>query len=337
MRNVLRCNIICCCIFSFRFYCFVSSLPLPVAGTSTAGREAPMRSIGASGASGETPETAQGPLVRMFNFKPLTAVDLQSTQPITHPPINPYLYGPMSKMVTPYNSQQATKKEQVADMFNNISKTYDFLNHFMSLGIDVIWRKIAINELKQDRPRHILDVATGTGDFAFEALSILKPEQITGVDISRGMLDVAEQKIAKRGLGSKFTVKLGDSEQLPFAAGEFDAVTVAYGVRNFENLEKGLADIYRVLRPGGKTVILEFSKPRTFPVKQLYNFYFNYITPGIGKLFSKDARAYSYLPESVAAFPDGSRFTGLMDKVGFGHTKSRPLMFGICSVYTGVK
>src|SRR5438067_4681441 len=243
----------------------------------------------------------------------------------------------MSKTVTPYNNQQATKKQQVADMFNNISKTYDFLNHFMSLGIDIIWRKKAINELKKDQPKRILDVATGTGDFAFEALSILKPKKIIGVDISQGMLDIAQQKITKRGLGDKFEIKLGDSEGLPFSADEFDAVTVAYGVRNFENLEAGLADIYRVLKPGGKAVVLEFSKPKAFPVKQLYNFYFHYITPGIGKLFSKDSRAYSYLPESVAAFPDGSRFTGMMDKVGFKQTNNRPLMFGICSIYTGVK
>ena len=243
----------------------------------------------------------------------------------------------MSKTVTPYQNEQATKKEQVADMFNNISKTYDFLNHFLSLGIDVIWRKMAINELKLDKPQYILDVATGTGDFAFESLKILKPKKIIGVDISRGMLDIADQKIAKRQLSERFEVRMGDSEKLLFADGEFDAVTVAYGVRNFENLEKGLADIQRVLRPGGKAVILEFSKPRVFPVKQLYNFYFNYITPGIGKLFSKDARAYAYLPESVAAFPDGTDFIALMDKVGFKHTKQRPLAFGICSIYTGVK
>jgi len=207
----------------------------------------------------------------------------------------------------------------------------------MSLGIDIIWRKKAINELKNDKPRLILDVATGTGDFAFEALKTLRPEKIIGVDISRGMLDIAEQKIQKRNLGDKFEVKLGDSEKLPFEADEFDAVTVAYGVRNFENLEKGLADIQRVLKPGGKAVVLEFSKPRVFPVKQLYNFYFNYITPGIGKLFSKDARAYSYLPESVAAFPDGKKFVSLMEKVGFKSTKHRPLLFGICSIYTGIK
>lgn len=243
----------------------------------------------------------------------------------------------MNKTITPYQDEQVAKKQQVADMFNNIAKTYDFLNHFLSLGIDIIWRKKAINELKKDKPALILDVATGTGDFAFEALSALKPEKIIGVDISQGMLDIAQQKITKRNLGHQFEVKLGDSEKLPFGDDGFDAVTVAYGVRNFENLETGLADMLRVLKPGGKAVILEFSKPKAFPIKQLYNFYFNYITPGIGKIFSKDSRAYAYLPESVAAFPDGRNFVALMDKVGFKNTKNRPLAFGICSIYTGVK
>jgi demethylmenaquinone methyltransferase/2-methoxy-6-polyprenyl-1,4-benzoquinol methylase len=243
----------------------------------------------------------------------------------------------MSKIVIPYQNSEGTKKQQVADMFNNISKTYDFLNHFLSLGIDIIWRKKAINELKKDHPQLILDVATGTGDFAFEALKILHPKKIIGVDISRGMLDIADKKIQQRNLSGKFEVKLGDSEKLPFEDNGFDAVTVAYGVRNFENLEMGLADIRRVLKRGGKAVILEFSKPKAFPVKQLYNFYFNYITPGIGKLFSKDARAYSYLPESVAAFPDGVAFIALMEKVGFKNTICRPLAFGICSIYSGIK
>ena len=222
-------------------------------------------------------------------------------------------------------------------MFNNISKTYDFLNHFLSVGIDVIWRKIAIGELKKDKPQFILDVATGTGDFAFEAIKILHPKKIIGVDISQGMLSIAQKKIDKRSMQNRFEVRLGDSEKLLFNDSEFDAVTVAFGVRNFENLEAGLADICRVLKPGGKAVVLEFSKPRVFPVKQLYHFYFNYVTPLIGKVFSKDARAYSYLPESVAAFPDGERFVALMQKVGFKNTKQRPLAFGICSVYTGVK
>lgn len=243
----------------------------------------------------------------------------------------------MSKQVTPYTNSQATKKEQVADMFNNISGTYDFLNHFLSLGIDVIWRKKAIRELLKDQPQYILDVATGTGDFAFEALTILKPKKIIGVDISKGMLDVARQKIQQRNLNEVFEVRLGDSEKLLFDDHTFDAITVAYGVRNFEDLDKGLSDMRRVLKPGGKVVILEFSKPKVFPVKQGYNFYFKYITPTIGRLFSKDASAYTYLPESVANFPDGNEFITRMTQAGFRDAKSRSLAFGICSIYTGIK
>ena len=222
-------------------------------------------------------------------------------------------------------------------MFDNISGRYDFLNHFLSLGIDTIWRKKAIRSLKKLQPRQVLDVATGTGDFAFETLRILKPEKIIGVDISAGMLEVAREKIAKRGVGDKFEVVLGDSEGLPFPDNAFDAVTVAFGVRNFEHLQQGINDMYRVLRPGGQVVILEFSKPRVFPVKQLYRFYFNYVTPFIGRVFSKDARAYSYLPESVAHFPDGKDFEAVMQRAGFRTTVSRPQTFGICTIYTGVK
>lgn len=243
----------------------------------------------------------------------------------------------MSKTVRPYQDSDATKKEQVASMFNNISGTYDFLNHFLSLGIDMIWRKIAIRELIQDKPKYILDVATGTGDLAFEAIQTLKPEKVIGIDISNGMLGIAREKILKRKMQDKFEVHLGDSEKLLFENDTFDAVTVAFGVRNFEDLEKGLSDMLRVLKPGGKVVILEFSKPKVFPVKQAYNFYFKYITPAIGRIFSKDSSAYSYLPESVASFPDGEKFNSLMQKVGFQNTKYRPLTFGICSIYIGVK
>jgi len=243
----------------------------------------------------------------------------------------------MPKTVTPYSDKNATKKQQVATMFNNISKTYDFLNHFLSLGIDIIWRRIAIKELSGNRPKLLLDIATGTGDFAFEAISILKPEKIIGVDISEGMLAIAAEKIKKRGLENIFEVQSGDSEKLMFDSDTFDAVTVAYGVRNFENLEKGLKDMLRVLKPDGKTVILEFSKPKRFPVKQLYNFYFHYITPAVGNFISKDSRAYKYLPESVRDFPDGDSFIELMQKVGYRNTKCRVLAFGICSIYTGVK
>lgn len=242
-----------------------------------------------------------------------------------------------SDTIKPYQNNDVSKKEQVADMFNNISGTYDFLNHFMSLGIDIIWRKKAIRLLKPSAPQYLLDVATGTGDFAVEALRQLKPTKIIGVDISPGMLAVATEKIAKKGLGNRFEVQLGDSEHLHFDDNTFDAVTVAFGVRNFENLEKGLADICRVLRPGGKAVILEFSKPRAFPVKQLYQFYFNKITPFIGRFFSKDRRAYGYLPESVAAFPDGQPFTDLLRRVGFRETQRLPQTFGICTIYVGTK
>ena len=243
----------------------------------------------------------------------------------------------MNENITPYHSKTATKKEQVASMFDNISGTYDFLNHFMSLGIDIIWRKKAIKELLSIQPKVMLDVATGTGDFAFEAIKILKPDHIIGVDISQGMLDVAVKKIKERQLQHVFSVALGDSEGLQFPDDKFDAITVAFGVRNYENLEKGLADMYCVLKPGGKIVILEFSKPRAFPIKQGYNFYFKHITPLLGKLFSKDERAYSYLPESVAAFPDGNDFVRLMSKVGFAGAKDRRLTFGVSAIYTGIK
>jgi demethylmenaquinone methyltransferase/2-methoxy-6-polyprenyl-1,4-benzoquinol methylase len=243
----------------------------------------------------------------------------------------------MNEKITPYQSETATKKEQVAEMFNNISGTYDFLNHFLSLGIDILWRKKAIRELSSLKPRVILDVATGTGDFAFEAIKILQPEKVIGVDISVGMLDVARKKILERNLQHIFTVRTGDSEGLEFEDDHFDAITVAYGVRNYENLEKGLADMFRVLKPEGKIVILEFSKPQRFPIKQGYNFYFKYVTPFFGRLFSKDKRAYTYLPESVAAFPDGKIFTELLEKVGFSQTKHISLTFGISSIYTGIK
>ena len=242
-----------------------------------------------------------------------------------------------SQTVKPYKDTDAAKKQQVADMFNNISGTYDFLNHFMSLGIDIVWRKKAIRALKVSKPQRLLDVATGTGDFALEAIKILQPRKVIGVDISSGMLAVAREKIVEKGLEDQFEVALADSENLPFADEAFDAVTVAFGVRNFENLEQGLADIYRVLKPGGKAVILEFSKPKGFPVKQLYHFYFNRITPFIGKVFSKDYRAYSYLPESVAQFPDGKQFTEILRHVGFYEARARPQTFGICTIYMATK
>lgn len=237
-----------------------------------------------------------------------------------------------SSAVKPY-TKEGSKKEQVADMFNNISPTYDLLNRFMTMGIDTIWRKKAIRSLKSLHPETILDVATGTGDFALEAIRILNPKKIIGLDISQGMLDVAKEKIKKRGLENQFEVVLGDSESLPFADNTFDAITVAFGVRNFENLEKGLTDILRVLKPGGKAVVLELSNPTAFPIKQLFHFYFHQVTPALGKLISKDKRAYQYLPESVAKFPDGERFAEITRNVGFSSCKVRVQTFGFCTIY----
>jgi demethylmenaquinone methyltransferase/2-methoxy-6-polyprenyl-1,4-benzoquinol methylase len=238
--------------------------------------------------------------------------------------------------VVPYKNKQEGKKEQVAEMFNNISKRYDLLNHVLSLGIDIIWRKKAIKMLQKDKPKLILDIATGTGDFAIEALA-LNPDKIIGVDISSGMLEEGKKKMKKRNLEHLIDLQMGDSEKLLFEDNKFDAVIVSFGVRNFETLEKGIADMYRVLKPGGKTVIVEFSKPKKFPMKQGYNLYFKYILPQIGKLVSKDDSAYTYLPESVQAFPDGNDFLAVLEKVGFKNTKCKPLTFGISSIYIGEK
>ncbi len=238
--------------------------------------------------------------------------------------------------VVPYKNASENKKTQVAQMFNSIAGKYDFLNHFLSAGIDIYWRKKAIRLLQKSQPKQILDIATGTGDFAIEALRV-NPDKITGIDISDGMLAVGREKLQKKGLTAKIELLNGDSENLQFEAGTFDAVTAAFGVRNFENLEKGLSEMNRVLKPGGKVVILEFSKPTAFPMKQTYNFYFKNILPVFGKIISKDQAAYTYLPESVQAFPDGPAFLAIMEKVGFKNTQWQSLTFGICSIYSGTK
>jgi demethylmenaquinone methyltransferase/2-methoxy-6-polyprenyl-1,4-benzoquinol methylase len=238
--------------------------------------------------------------------------------------------------VVPYKDQEAGKKKQVAQMFNSIAKRYDFLNHFLSAGIDIYWRKQAVKLLEKSKPQLILDIATGTGDFALETLR-LKPKQVIGIDISEGMLEVGREKISKRGLNHLVQLQLGDSENIQFPDNHFDAITVAFGVRNFENLEKGLAEMLRVLKPGGRVVILEFSKPQQFPMKQGYNFYFKHILPVFGKMISKDNAAYTYLPESVQAFPDGNDFLAIFQKKGFKHTEWQSLTFGISSIYTGLK
>lgn len=238
----------------------------------------------------------------------------------------------MAETVIPYKEKDSSKKEQVAEMFDNISHRYDFLNHFLSLGIDKLWRKKAVKILSEIQPKVILDVATGTGDFAIESLS-LKPIKVIGIDISQGMLDKGIVKIKKNGQEDIIELKYGDSENIPFEDNYFDAITVAFGVRNFEDLEKGLLEMKRVLKKGGMVVILEFSKPKGFPIKQFYNFYFHNVLPGIGKIVSKDASAYTYLPESVEAFPEGKDFEAILKKVGFQFKKTQPLFFGVSSIY----
>lgn len=238
--------------------------------------------------------------------------------------------------VVPYTERKESKKEQVAEMFNNISHRYDLLNHLLSFGIDVTWRKNAIRKLRNKKITHVLDVATGTADLAIQALT-LNPEHVTGIDISQGMLDIGKEKIKAKKLDHKISLQLADSENLPFANATFDACTVAFGVRNFENLQKGLQEMHRVLAPHGTAVILEFSKPVVFPVKQLYHIYFKYICPLIGKGISKDSHAYTYLYNSVNAFPEGEKFITELKMAGFSAAKIHPLMFGIASIYVAEK
>ena len=240
------------------------------------------------------------------------------------------------KVVKPYGNNDRSKKEEVAEMFNNISGKYDFLNHFLSLGIDKIWRKKAVELLKEVKPNRILDLATGTGDFAIESLR-LKPQEIVGMDISEGMLEVGRQKMKKRGFDNIISMRLGDSEALPFEDNYFDALTVGFGVRNYENLDKGLSEMLRVVRPGGKLVILEFSKPKRFPVKQYYAFHSKYIIPFFGKRISKDEKAYAYLPESVAVFPEGKDFENILNRLGYKEVKAKLVAGGIATIYSGLK
>ena len=237
--------------------------------------------------------------------------------------------------VKPY-SISGSKKDQVGKMFDNIAPTYDFLNRFLSLGIDTIWRKKMVAQLDAAQHRLILDVATGTADVALEIQKQLHPEHITGVDISNEMLAVGRKKIAKRQLTETIDLQYGDSENLPFADDHFDAVTVAFGVRNYENLDQGLAEMRRVLKPGGKLVVLEFSRPTVFPLKQGFNFYFKNILPMIGRIQSGDARAYDYLYESVQEFPDGDRFLERLERAGYSQPQEERLTAGIASIYTGL-
>lgn len=241
-----------------------------------------------------------------------------------------------SKVVLPYGDAGKSKKQEVEEMFNNISKRYDLLNHLLSLGIDHLWRRKAVRLLKGKKVASVLDVACGTGDFSIACLR-LNPEKVIGVDISEGMIQKGKEKIKRKGLESRVSLQLGDSEYLPFEDNTFDIITVGFGVRNFEHLEKGLNDMLRVLKPQGKVAILEFSKPKKFPVKQFFGFYSKYIIPSIGKMVSKDKAAYTYLPESVAAFPEGKDFLAILAKIGYANTNSYLVSGGIATIYLGEK
>lgn len=234
-------------------------------------------------------------------------------------------------------SKDAGKKEQISEMFNRIAGRYDFMNRFLSAGIDVYWRIKAIRELKKLQPQHILDVATGTGDMALRAYKMLKPQHITGIDISEKMLEIGRKKVKEQNLESKIELLSGDSETILFNNNTFDAVTVAFGVRNYENLQKGLGEMLRVMKPGGKLVVLEFSKPKAFLVKGLYRFYMSTLAPAIAKLFRQNKQAYVYLNESANAFPDRQHFVEILNEVGYTKTFYKPLTLGICCIYCGHK
>ena len=235
------------------------------------------------------------------------------------------------QVVTPYNNQDG-KKEQVEDMFDSIAGKYDFLNHFLSFGIDRFWRGRMIKALKPLKPKTVLDVATGTGDLAISASKIIR-DKIVGIDLSEKMMEVGRAKIKKLQLDDKIFLEKGDAENLRFEDNSFDVVMVAFGIRNFENLEKGLKEILRVLKPNGMFAVLEFSKPVIFPVKQIYGWYSKKILPMAGKKISGDSRAYTYLPESVMAFPEGDRLVSILSDVGFVNARFKPLTFRIASLY----
>ena len=242
----------------------------------------------------------------------------------------------MDKKVTPYKDSKLGKKEQVTKMFDTISGNYDGLNRVISFGIDIKWRKRVVSIVSEKNPAKILDIATGTGDLAIN-MTKTGAKEIIGLDISPGMLEVGKRKILEKNLGDTIKMIVGDSENLPFEANSFDAITVAFGVRNFENLEKGLAEIFRVLKPGGSFVVLETSIPTKTPFKQGYKFYTKFILPAIGKLFSKDRSAYAYLSESAAAFPHGQQFNNILAKIGFIGIDNRPQTFGVASIYVATK
>jgi demethylmenaquinone methyltransferase/2-methoxy-6-polyprenyl-1,4-benzoquinol methylase len=241
-----------------------------------------------------------------------------------------------AEKIKPYKDSELGKKEQVAQMFDNISENYDSLNRVISFGIDVKWRKKVVAIVGKNYPKQILDIATGTGDLAI-MMAALNPDRVVGLDISAGMLEVGKQKIAKANLSDKIEMIVGDSENMPFKDETFDAITVSFGVRNFANLDKGLTEIKRVLKPNGKLVILETSVPTKFPYKQGYHFHTSVILPIVGKLLSKDKVAYSYLSESANSFPFGEKFNNILLKNGFTTATDKPVTFGVASIYTATK
>jgi len=243
----------------------------------------------------------------------------------------------MTKEIKPDQLSTKSKKEQVENMFDDIAPKYDFLNRFLSLGIDKGWRKKAIKAIAKGNPTHILDVATGTADLAIEAIKRTHAQSIIGLDLSEQMLAVGDKKIKELGLENKIKLVKGDSENLPFETNQFDAITVAFGVRNFQNLNKGLMEMNRVLKPGGKLAVLEFSKPRGFFFKHLFGFYFKFILPFLGNLLSKSSNAYTYLPVSVQYFPEGSEFASILVACGFRNIDVQPLTFGTCTLYIAEK
>ena len=259
----------------------------------------------------------------------------------THPRKCCYLCGFMAQLphddIIPYQQSGKTKKEQVTEMFDRVAGKYDFMNRFLSARLDVGWRKKAINQLKKHNPQQIIDIATGTGDLAIMMYKILNPQQITGVDISVEMLKVGQEKVKKAGLDDKIVLQKGDSENLAFADNSFDAATASFGVRNFENLEKGLSEIYRVLRNGGQLMILEFSKPKSSVFSPLYKFYMNIVAPQFAQMLSTDKEAYQYLNKSSIAFPEREEFLQILAKAGFKNTSYQQLTMGICCIYTAEK
>ena len=238
--------------------------------------------------------------------------------------------------IKPY-SEQGKKGSQVAEMFDNIAHSYDFLNHSLSFGVDKFWRRAAIKSLKPYAPKDILDVATGTGDFAILTARMLKPKSLIGVDISEGMIAVGRKKVEKKGLADIITLKADDCMQLSFPDNSFDAVTVAYGVRNFENLDRGLKEMYRVLRSGGRLVIVELTVPDKFPMKQLFSIYSKVTFPIMGKLISHDNSAYKYLPATMKAFPHGPQMKEILERAGFKNTKYNDFILGINTLYEAEK